>query len=183
MNNYAQADQTVEIPESVSTVFLQFLTCEMSTIGKSGRPITWPVMPLYWEQRGQFVLFTSIGLPQKAFNVRENPHVSLLFSDPTGSGLAEPPVVLVQGDAAVSDQIFESFNGLEPELGDLVKSQALKMLQRQPAMKMYISNPLSRYLMDWYFMRLIITLTPRRIQWWSRSDHGYYCPEVLPSRR
>ena len=170
MTIYATQDQTLEIPESVSAVFNHFLTCEMTTIGKTGRPITWPVMPLYWEQRGQFVLFTSIGLPQKAFNVRQNPHVSLLFSDPTGSGLTDPPMVLVQGDAAVTDQILTSFSGLEPELHDLVKTQALKMLLRQPAMKMYISNPLSRYLMDWYFMRLIITLTPRRIQWWQTGD-------------
>jgi hypothetical protein len=44
------------------------------------------------------------------------------------------------------------------------------MLDRQPTMKMYTSNPLARYLMDWYFMRLIITLTPRRIQWWEAGD-------------
>ena len=172
MTIYPTQDQTLEIPETVSAVFGHFLTCEMTTIGKSGRPITWPVMPLYWEQRGQFVLFTSIGLPQKAFNVRQNPQASLLFSDPTGSGLTDPPMVLVQGDAAVTDQILTSFSGLDPELRDLVKSQALNMLRRQPAMKMYISNPLSRYLMDWYFMRLIITLTPRRIQWWEVGDQS-----------
>jgi hypothetical protein len=113
MTIYPTQDQTLEIPESVSAVFDHFLTCEMTTIGKSGRPITWPVMPLYWEQRGQFVLFTSIGLPQKAFNVRQNPQASLMFSDPTGSGLTDPPMVLVQGDAAVTDQILTSFSGLE----------------------------------------------------------------------
>jgi hypothetical protein len=104
--------------------------------------------------------------------VRQNPQASLLFSDPTGSGLTDPPMVLVQGDAAVTDQILTSFSRLEPELGDLVKTQALNILRRQPAMKMYINNPLARYLTDWYFMRLIITLTPRRIQWWQTGDQS-----------
>jgi len=168
----ALLDQKLDIPASITAVFTHFLTCEMTTIGKSGRPITWPLMPLYWGERSQFVLFTSIGLPQKAFNVRHNPRVSLLFSDPTGSGLTNPPTVLVQGDAAVSDQLIASFDGLEPELLELLKTQAIKMLMRQPAMKMYINNPLSRYLMDWYFMRLVITFTPRWIQWWENGDYS-----------
>ena len=37
---------------------------------------------------------TSIGLPQKAFNIRRNPQVSLSFSEPTGSGVAKPGAVL-----------------------------------------------------------------------------------------
>ncbi len=29
-------------------------------------------------------------MPQKAFNIRRNPKVSLLFSEPMGSGIAQP---------------------------------------------------------------------------------------------
>jgi hypothetical protein len=72
---------------------------------------------------GSICLIHFYWLTAKAFNVRRNPHVSLLFSDATGSGLTDPPMVLVQGDAAVSDQILTSFNGLEAELGDLVKDR------------------------------------------------------------
>lgn len=158
---------TSDIPESVTAVFNHFLTCELTTIGKSGRPITWPVMPIYWEQYGHFILFTSIGLPQKAYNVCRQPRVSLLFSDPTGSDLINPPTVLVQGEAQVSDKLIAAFDGLEPELLELVKVQAMKMFERQPAMKLYTSNLLSRYLMDWYFMRLLITVRPKHIRWWA----------------
>jgi hypothetical protein len=41
------------------------------------------------------VITTSIGLPHKAYNVRRNPRVALLYSDPTGSGLDSRPEVLV----------------------------------------------------------------------------------------
>jgi hypothetical protein len=54
---------------------------------------------------GRFLLFTSIGMPQKAFNIRRDPKVSLLFSNPTGSGVANPGAVLIQGDATAEDRI------------------------------------------------------------------------------
>jgi hypothetical protein len=44
-------------------------------------------------------------LPQKAFNARRNPRVSLLFSNPIASGLASPPAVLIQGNAQVSEDV------------------------------------------------------------------------------
>jgi hypothetical protein len=157
----------------VKAVFYHFFTCEMTTMGsKSGQPVTWPVMPLFWADRGQFVLLTSIGLPQKAFNVRRHPRVSLLFSDPTGSELPNPPTVLVQGEAKAPDDIVAAIGGLDPELLKLVKTQALRMLELQPAMKMYLRNGLTRYLMDWYFMRLVITVTPHRILWWETGDRS-----------
>lgn len=172
MNNFTAVENPIaHVPESITEVFNHFFTCEMSTIGKTGWPITWPVMPLFWQQRGQFVVLTSIGLPQKAFNVRRNPQVSLLFSDPTGSGLTNPPTVLVQGEAAVSDNLITTFSDMEPELCELLKTQALKMVLRQPAMKLYVNNPISRFLMDWYFMRLIITVTPERVQWWKAGEY------------
>lgn len=44
---------------------------------------------------GRFLLCTSIGLPQKVFNIRRNPKVSLLFSEPTGSDVTVPDAVLI----------------------------------------------------------------------------------------
>ena len=106
---------------------------------------------------GRFLITTSIGLPQKAFNIRRNPRVSLLFSDPPRSGLADPPAVLIQGDAEAPDEVVVSVKGLEDELEEAYR--------RQPAASMYSSNPLLRYLFDWYYMRLMIHVTPRRILW------------------
>jgi len=49
------------------------------------------------------VIAVSIAFPVKAYNARKHSQVSMLFSDPTGSGLTDPPAVLVQGDAAVAE--------------------------------------------------------------------------------
>ena len=35
---------------------------------------------------------------------------------------------------------------------------------------MYGANALTRYLMDWYYMRLYIYVQPWHILWWPRAD-------------
>jgi len=151
-----------ELPPEVEDVFEEFRTCELSTLARDGTPITWPTLPFWYSDEKRFTITTSIGLAQKARNVRRNPRVSLLFSNPTASGLEGPPAVLVQGDAEAPDEIVTSVAGFENELR--------KVYHRQPASRAYGNNPLTRRLMDWYFMRLMIHVTPRRILWWPGGD-------------
>lgn len=153
---------SLNIPSELETVFREFRTGEFSTLAKDGTPITWPTTPFYRPEQGHFLITTSIGLPQKAFNVRRNPRVSLSFSDSTASGLIDPPAVLVQGDAEVSDEI----KTWTAELDEFARI----LFHRQPAGEMYSSNSLLRYLFDWYYMRLFIYVTPRRILWWEHGD-------------
>ena len=78
---------SLSLPPDVEAVVREFRTCEFATLAKDGTPIVWPTALLYRPKTGQFLVTTSIGLPQKAFNARRNPRVSLLFSNPTASGL------------------------------------------------------------------------------------------------
>ncbi len=155
------ARSVAELPPEVEDVFEEFRTCEMSTLARDGTPITWPTLPFWYSDEKRFKITTSIALAQKALNVRRNPRVSLLFSNPTASGLENPPAVLVQGDAEAPEEIETSVAGFEDELR--------KVLRRQPASS-GSGNPLTHYLMDWYYMRLMIHVTPRRIQWWPGAD-------------
>jgi len=150
------------LPPEVEDVFEEFRTCEMSTLARDGTPITWPTLPFWYSAEKRFTITTSIGLARQAFNVRRNPRVSLLFSNPTVSGLENPPAVLVQGDAEAPDEIETSVAGFEDELR--------KVCRRQPASGAYGNDPFARRFMDWYFMRLMIHVTPRRILWWPRGD-------------
>jgi hypothetical protein len=102
----------IQLPSTVEAVFQQFFTCEFTTIAKDGTPITWPILPIYRPALMQFVILTPIGLSQKTLNIRRNPRVSLLFSDPTGSDLVSPSAVLVQGDAEAPDEIGSSAGAL-----------------------------------------------------------------------
>ncbi len=175
------------LPTGVTAVFNEFYTAELTTLGRGGRPVTWPIMPMVWVRRGLFICATSIGLPQKAFNIRRDPRVSLLFSEPTGSGLARPPAVLVQGVGSVDERVHAARADTDPEMIEVMIAQGRKMMEKQPAMKMYMSSFLTRYLMDWYFMRLFITITPQRIVWWengdfSRPPHIQEIPHVVEDR-
>jgi hypothetical protein len=152
----------IELPADIVAVFDHFRTCEFTTLARDGTPITWPTLPFWRPEHGHFVVTTSIGLPQKAFNVRRDGRVSLLFSDPTASGLVDPPAVLVQGDATAPDRVETAIAGFEPQL--------LALFHRQPGGMIYSSHPLLRYLFDWYYMRLYIYVTPRRILAWPRGD-------------
>jgi len=162
--------KVAELPSEVEEVFREFRTCEMSTLARDGTPITWPTLPFWRPDEGRFMITTSISLTQKVFNVRRTPRVSLLFSDPTASGLKDPPAVLVQADADAPDEMLTSIDGFEDELR--------RSYQRQPASRVYSSYALLRYFMDWYYMRLVIHVTPRRILWWPRRDFSQ-APFVL----
>jgi hypothetical protein len=150
------------LPPEVIAVFGAFRTCEFSTLARDGTPVTWPTLPFYDEASGRFLITTSIGLPVKVFNVRRDPRVSLFFSDPTASGLHAPPAVLVRGDAEAPDEVSTGLSGFE----DAVRA----VYERQPASAFYSSNRLTRALFDWYYMRLLTWITPRRVLWWSEGD-------------
>jgi hypothetical protein len=127
-----------------------YRTCEFATLAKDGTPIVWPTSP--WPRPdGTFLVTTSLGFPQKALNVRRDPRVALLFSDPTGSGLDRPDQVLVRGTATCPDEIVTDPAGLE--------AYWTMLFTRQPSSRAYLKPP-TTWLMDWYYMRLLITVTP-----------------------
>lgn len=92
---------TASLPRDVQAVFERFVTSELTTIDQLGQPITWPVTPSYRAGAPCIDVTTGLGYPTKANDAQANPLVTLLFSDPAGSGLTDPPMVLVQGSAEV----------------------------------------------------------------------------------
>ena len=87
--------------------------------------------------RGAATVDVSTGLtyPAKAERARRDPRVALLFADPVGAGLENPPVVLVQGLATVRDADLQA--GLDryvaaatTKLPDSVKGMPWPILRR-----------------------------------------------------
>ena len=64
------------LPSDVQAALREFRTCEFTTLSKSGTPVVWPVAARYLSEQGRFLLTTSIGLPQKAFNIRMRPQAA-----------------------------------------------------------------------------------------------------------
>jgi len=149
----------------------KYFTCEFSTLSRDGTPVTWPVSPRLMTD-GRFLLTTSIGMPQKAFNIRRNPKVSLLFSEPMGSGVDTPGAVLIQCDATAEDRIVTDVSS-DPDLAALMETLA----RRQPAGGIW-STRFGRRVMWPYYMRLLVYATPRRALLWPGRDFSV-TPEEL----
>jgi hypothetical protein len=151
------------MPSPAVEVVVKYRTCEFTTLSRDGSPQTWPVGALLLED-GRFLLCTSIGLPQKAFNIRRNAKVSLLFSEPIGSGVTEPGAVLIQGDATAEDRVVSDMMA-EPDLAAFMQT----WFGRQPA-GAFMSSWLGRRLLPFYYWRILIYVTPRRAAFWPTRD-------------
>jgi hypothetical protein len=151
---------TASLPDEVQAVFDRFITTELTTVNRAGQPITWPVTPYYSRGDPCIDVTTGLGYPKKANDARANPLVSLLFSDPTGSGLQDPPMVLIQGTAEVDDRDLEA-NRKRYERESIEKLPGTASLQPP--------DPLKKML-TWYYARIYIHVRPERVYVWPRSD-------------
>ncbi|MCV7425132.1 pyridoxamine 5'-phosphate oxidase family protein [Mycobacterium montefiorense] len=140
-----------------------YRTCEFTTVSRDGTPQTWPVSALLLRD-GRLLVCTSIGFPQKVFNIRRNPKVSLLFSEPTGSGLSRPGAVLICGSAVAEDRVIADMRS-SPELAALCQT----VIDRQPASK-FMSSFLGRRLFPSYYWRIAIYVTPAHGFHWRNRD-------------
>ena len=151
---------TSTLPDSVQRAFERFVTTEYTTVDRAGQPITWPVTPYYRAGDGAIDITTGLGYPKKADDAQRNPKVSLLFSDPTGSGLDSPCAVLVQGTARVDDSDFDA--NRERYLRESVA--------KLPATKAMHPPAFLRGMFSWYYSRIYVYVRPERVFVWSDGD-------------
>lgn len=143
-------------------MFDRFITAELTTIDALGQPITWPVTPFYAPGAPCIDVTTGLGFPQKANDARSNPLVGLLFSDPAGSGLKAPPVVLVQGSAEVDDRDLDANR----------ERYARESLEKLPRITRPQAPGALKRLLGWYYTRIYIHIRPERVYVWPDGDTG-----------
>jgi hypothetical protein len=159
---------TATLPIDVQRVFASFLTTELTTVDTRGQPITWPVTPFYRAGDNCIDVTTALGFPKKARDAGRNPMVSLLFSDPTGSGIERAPMVLVQGIAEVDE------SNLDANRERYVRESTEKRLaQAAPP------DAVQRRF-GWYFNRIYMHVRPERVYVWPGADPTRE-PELLDS--
>lgn len=144
-----------DLPAEVWQVLDRSITVEYTSLTRAGAPIMVPVTPYAADDRSTLDVATGLTYPTKAERARRNPKVSLLYRDPVGSGLVQPPVVLVQGLATVRDADLQANTDRYARL----------TLAKLPAA--YKGSPkFMLRTMDWYFARIWIHVTPLRVSWW-----------------
>jgi hypothetical protein len=151
---------TASLPSDVQAVFERFVTTELTTVDREGQPITWPVTPYYTAGGPCIDVTTGLGYPKKATDAQANPLVALLFSDPTGSGLEQPPMVLVQGTAAVDDRDLEANR----------QRYARDSLEKLPGIRPLTPPAAVQRRLGWYYTRIYIHVRPERVFVWPSGD-------------
>lgn len=146
------ASAAADWPAELNGVFEHAIACEYASLTGAGAPVTVPSTPYLAAQT--IDVSTGLTYPAKAERARRNPKVALLFADPIGSG-ASPPVVLVQGRAAVRDA------DLQANTDRYVR----RSLEKLPAATKGQPKLLLRRL-AFYYARIWIEVTPLRMLWW-----------------
>jgi hypothetical protein len=157
---------TATLPDEVQQVFSRFVTTEFTTVDRNGQPVTWPVTPYYSPGAPCIDVTTGLGYPKKANDAAANPKVSLLFSDPTGSDLSNPPMVLVQGTAEVDDR-------------DLDANRERYLREAEEKLSVRIPGFLKQRL-NWYLARIYVHVRPERVYVWPDCD-PHSEPQLLDS--
>jgi hypothetical protein len=101
---------------------------------------------------------TGLAYPTKAERARNNPRVCLLYSEPNGTTVEKPPVVLIYGQASVYDSDLQA-NTDRVVQGYLAR---MRILSKIP--------PFMLRFMTAYLARIWIAVTPLKVLWWSEGD-------------
>ncbi|HUY23541.1 MAG TPA: pyridoxamine 5'-phosphate oxidase family protein [Acidimicrobiales bacterium] len=142
-------------PDELLEVFARSVTAEFASLTRAGKPVTMPTTPYMGGERRTLDVSTGLTYPAKAERARRDPRVCLLFADPVGSGLVDPPVVLVQGLATVRDA------DLQANTDRYVRVSMEKIPAATKGQPRFVLRRLA-----WYYARIWVEVTPVHIRWW-----------------
>lgn len=142
------------LPEQVEALLDAALVGELSVARSDGRPVTYPLIPLY---DGEHIYLTSSALfSRKLEHIRRNPKVALSITDPVAVG-ARPDRVTIQGEARVIED--DPHGGWE---------RLLPIWERkEPAIVAFLKQ---RVALPLFFERALIEITPLRAMYWADGD-------------
>jgi general stress protein 26 len=139
------------LPEPVERLLDAALVGELTVVNPSGRPITYPLIPLY---DGRRVYLTSSTLfSRKLEHIKGNPRVSLSITDPVATG-GRADRATIQGDARVIEE--DPHGGWERLLPIWEK--------KEPSIVLFLKQ---RVALPLFFERSLIEVTPRRVLYWA----------------
>jgi general stress protein 26 len=139
------------VPDPVERLLDVALVGELTVIGRDGRPIMHPLIPLYDGE--QIYLHSSTLFSRKLEHIKRDPRVSLSLTDPVAMK-GNLDRATIQGTARVIDDdphadwerlILELWRAKEPSIDDFLKAR--------------VALPL-------FFERAVIEITPERCWYW-----------------
>ncbi len=142
------------IPEPVEALLAAALVGELTVVDGNGRPVTYPLIPLY---DGERVYLTSSTLfSRKLEHIKANPKVAVSLTDPIAVG-GRTDRATIQGDARIIEE--DPHGGWERLLPIWEK--------KEPSIVYFLKE---RVALPLFFERSLIEITPRRVLYWPDGD-------------
>lgn len=143
------------LPEPVEALLDAALVSELTVVDGTGRPITYPLIPLY---DGRRIYMTSAVLfSRKLRHIKANPKVSVSLTDPVAIPVEPFARATIQGDARiVEDDLHAGWETLLP-----------LWRAKEPVIDSFVKM---RFGIPLFFERSIIEITPRRVLLWPGAD-------------
>ena len=139
------------LPAPVVALLDVALVGELTVIDESGRPVTYPLIPL---SDGDLIYLTSSVLfSRKLRHIKANPKVCFSLSDPVAIPVQPFHRATIQGDArVVEDDVHDGWERLLP-----------MWRAKEPAIDFFLKK---RFGIPLFFERSVIEITPQRVLWW-----------------
>lgn len=139
------------LPEPVEELLEAALVSELTVLDPQGRPVTYPLIPLY---DGQHIYMTSSVLfSKKLEHIKSNPRVSVTITDPVATPVEPFSRTTIQGDARiVEDDLHSGWERLLP-----------LWTEKEPVISKLVKM---RFAMPLFWERSVIEIVPRRVLWW-----------------
>jgi len=143
------------LPDPVEALLEVALVGELTVVGRHGRPIAHPLIPLYDGER--IFLHSSTLFSKKLEHIKREPRVSLALTDPVAMK-GNPDRATIQGTARILEDdphvdwealILDLWRRKEPAIDDFLKAR--------------VALPL-------FFERAVIEITPERAYFWAGGD-------------
>jgi general stress protein 26 len=145
------------LPAAVERLLEVALVGELTVVGRNGRPIAHPLIPLYDGER--IYLHSSTLFSKKLEHIKRDARVALALTDPVAMK-GNPDRATIQGTARVHEEdphsdwerlILDLWRRKEPSIDDFLKAR--------------VALPL-------FFERAVIEITPERCLYWAAGDTG-----------
>jgi general stress protein 26 len=139
------------LPDPVERLLAAALVGELTVVGRDGRPITHPLIPLYHD--GKIYLHSSTLFSKKLEHIKRDPRVALSISDPIASK-GNPDRATIQGTARlIEDDPHSDWERLILQL----------WRQKEPSIDEFLKV---RVALPLFFERAVIEITPERCLYW-----------------
>jgi general stress protein 26 len=142
------------LPDPIEALLDSALVGELTVIDPAGRPVTYPLIPLYDGER--IYLTSSTLFSRKLEHIKANSKVSLSITDPVAVG-GRTDRATIQGDARVIEE--DPHGGWERLLPIWEK--------KEPSIVYFLTQ---RVALPLFFERSLIEITPRRALYWADGD-------------